>query len=463
MMSRMNQFADCRSFLHEKKLFVAFAATLLLFLIPGLTSAFFTRTPFSRTLWAFLSACTGAGTVLLFNSLLPIRWRWPRAILTGFVSCLLMLLFFMEASAWAISGKSFSYEFTWHLSINTLHHGMAGYERTTIAVLFYLMASSIIIGFLHRNISSCTNKKLSIPAGVAALVLLLILPTPAGAALRFWFIRPVKQRKIIVTDKDFKRFGIKRDIPDRNDIRAFPGKNLVLVYLESIENSYLDETQFPGLMPNTRALMKEAVVFENIHQSTNAGFTIGGLFASQAGYDLTDLQFSMGFINNGINPAIGNRLCSLPGVMKKAGYFLSFMKSATLNFAGARVIFTEFGYDELWAAEEQPQEIRGRYGFTGAWGGCRDSMLLRIGIEKFRELSKRNQPFLLTLLTVDSHGPDGVIEPQGSCYTHHGEKPSQLLTAIHRTDRALGKFVEQLKRHPAWKNTILFQCRPIIL
>ena len=83
-------------------------------------------------------------------------------------------------------------------------------------------------------------------------------------------------------------------------------------------------------------------------------------------------------------------------------------------------------------------------------------MLLRIGIEKFRELSKRNQPFLLTLLTVDSHGPDGVIEPQGSCYTHHGEKPSQLLTAIHRTDRALGKFVEQLKRHPAWKNTILF-------
>lgn len=112
MMSRMNQFADCRSFLHEKKLFVAFAATLLLFLIPGLTSAFFTRTPFSRTLWAFLSACTGAGTVLLFNSLLPIRWRWPRAILTGFVSCLLMLLFFMEASAWAISGKSFSYEFT---------------------------------------------------------------------------------------------------------------------------------------------------------------------------------------------------------------------------------------------------------------------------------------------------------------------------------------------------------------
>ncbi len=456
MMSRMNQFADCRSFLHEKKLFVAFAATLLLFLIPGLTSAFFTRTPFSRTLWAFLSACTGAGTVLLFNSLLPIRWRWPRAILTGFVSCLLMLLFFMEASAWAISGKSFSYEFTWHLSINTLHHGMAGYERTTIAVLFYLMASSIIIGFLHRNISSCTNKKLSIPAGVAALVLLLILPTPAGAALRFWFIRPVKQRKIIVTDKDFKRFGIKRDIPDRNDIRAFPGKNLVLVYLESIENSYLDETQFPGLMPNTRALMKEAVVFENIHQSTNAGFTIGGLFASQAGYDLTDLQFSMGFINNGINPAIGNRLCSLPGVMKKAGYFLSFMKSATLNFAGARVIFTEFGYDELWAAEEQPQEIRGRYGFSGAWGGCRDSMLLRIGIEKFRELSKRNQPFLLTLLTVDSHGPDGVIEPRGSRYTHYGEEPSQLLTAIHRTDQALGKFVEQLKRHPAWKNTILF-------
>ena len=48
------------------------------------------------------------------------------------------------------------------------------------------------------------------------------------------------------------------------------------------------------------------------------------------------------------------------------------------------------------------------------------------------------------------------MAPEGPVYARPGEAPSQLLTAIHRTDQALGEFVEQLKRHPAWKDTVLF-------
>ena len=66
------------------------------------------------------------------------------------------------------------------------------------------------------------------------------------------------------------------------------------------------------------------MVFEELQPSTNGVFTIGALFASQAGYDLTDLHLAGRFGNDGINPAVGNRLCSMPGVLKKAGYFLSF-------------------------------------------------------------------------------------------------------------------------------------------
>ena len=83
-------------------------------------------------------------------------------------------------------------------------------------------------------------------------------------------------------------------------------------------------------------------------------------------------------------------------------------------------------------------------------------MLFRIGAKKFQALSKLHQPFLLTLMTIDAHHPDGAANPTGPLYALPGEEPSQLLTAIHRTDLALGEFVAKLKRQPAWKNTILF-------
>lgn len=429
---------------------------LLLLLIPGVISALFTAVLFDRCLWAVISAVVGTGTIALFAALLPAAWKRRRAVLTGCVMFLILLATLAEGGAWMISGKTFSYEFALHLSLNTLRYGMSGYEWAAVAAFLYLTASAAAVGFLNRKLPGRTVRTIGGFAGAAALLLLVFLPTPAGEAIDFWIRRPLTARDKTVTDADFTRFGIKRDIPDRDDVTALPGKNLVIVYLESTENSYLDETRFPGLMPHTRRLMEEAVVFEEIQPAEYATFTFGALFASQSGYDLTDLQLAGRLGNDGVNPAIGNRLSSLPGVLKKAGYFLSFMNSASFNFAGAGVMLSEFGYDDLWAAEALPEEVRKRLGFTGEWGGCRDTQLLRIGAEKFRIMSAWKRPFLLALLTIDAHHPNGFTAPEGPVYALPGEKPSKLLTAIHRTDIALGEFVNQLKRHPAWENTVLF-------
>ena len=450
-------YTDAIHLLQRQSSFIAFISALLVLLAPGITSAFFTSSPVTRCIWAMLSAIVGAGTVSFFSFLIPDRWKRLRMIVSGLVLFSLLLFTILEGISWIISSKTFSYEFSLHLSVNTLRYGISGYEWAMTAAVFYLAASVVTIGYFNSFPACTKGRMVGRSAGFISLILLLVLPTPSGAALRFWVVRPIEQqKKIVVTDEDYYRFGIKRNIPDRDNIRAVPGKNLVLVYLESTENSYLDQTRFPGLMPNTRALLKEAVVFEELQPSTNGVFTIGALFASQAGYDLTDLHLAGRFGNDGINPAVGNRLCSMPGVLKKAGYFLSFMASNSLNFASTKVILTEFGYDDLWAAEDLPQKIRQYYGFTGEWGGCRDSMLFRIGAEKFRTLSELHQPFLLTLMTIDAHHPDGVASSAGPVYALPGEEPSQLLTAIHRTDLALGEFVANLKRHPAWKNTILF-------
>ena len=436
--------------------FAAFLTALLLLLAPGVISALFTAELFDRCLWAAISATVGAGTVAFAASLLPATWKRRRAILSGCVMFLVLLAAIADGGAWMISGKTFSYEFALHLSLNTLRYGMSGYEWAALAAVLYLAAASVAVGFLNLPAPGQLRRRIGNCAGAAALILLVTLPTPTGEALSFWVYRPLTHKERTVTETDYTRFGIKRNIPDRDDVTAIPGKNLVLVYLESTENSYLDEARFPGLLTNTRKLMEEAIVFEEVQPAEYATFTFGALFASQSGYDLTDLQLAGRLGNDGVNPAIGNRLSSLPGILKKAGYFLSFMNSASLNFAGAGVMLAEFGYDDLWAAEALPPELRKRFGFEGEWGGCRDTILFRIGAEKFRILSEQNRPFLLTLLTIDAHHPNGFVAPEGPVYARPGEAPSQLLTAIHRTDQALGEFVEQLKRHPAWKDTVLF-------
>lgn len=436
--------------------FAAFLTALLLLLAPGVISALFTAELFDRCLWAAISATVGAGTVAFAASLLPATWKRRRAILSGCVMFLVLLAAIAEGGAWMISGKTFSYEFALHLSLNTLRYGMSGYEWAALAAVLYLAAASVAVGFLNLPASGQLRRRIGNCAGAAALILLVTLPTPTGEALSFWVYRPLTHKERTVTETDYTRFGIKRNIPDRDDVTAIPGKNLVLVYLESTENSYLDEARFPGLLTNTRKLMEEAIVFEEVQPAEYATFTFGALFASQSGYDLTDLQLAGRLGNDGVNPAIGNRLSSLPGILKKAGYFLSFMNSASFNFAGAGVMLSELGYDELWAAEEQPEEVRERFGFKGQWGGCRDTMLFRFGAKKFRSLSRNGRPFLLTLLTIDAHHPNGFTAPTGPVYSLPGRNPSQLLTAIYRTDLALGKFVEQLKKHPAWKDTVLF-------
>lgn len=436
--------------------FAAFLTALLLLLAPGVISALFTAELFDRCLWAAISATVGAGTVAFAASLLPATWKRRRAILSGCVMFLVLLAAIAEGGAWMISGKTFSYEFALHLSLNTLRYGMSGYEWAALAAVLYLAAASVAVGFLNLPAPGQLRRRIGNCAGAAALILLVTLPTPTGEALSFWVYRPLTHKERTVTETDYTRFGIKRNIPDRDDVTAIPGKNLVLVYLESTENSYLDEARFPGLLTNTRKLMEEAIVFEEVQPAEYATFTFGALFASQSGYDLTDLQLAGRLGNDGVNPAIGNRLSSLPGILKKAGYFLSFMNSASFNFAGAGVMLSELGYDELWAAEEQPEEVRDRYGFKGQWGGCRDTMLFRFGAKKFRSLSRNGRPFLLTLLTIDAHHPNGFTAPTGPVYSLPGRNPSQLLTAIYRTDLALGKFVEQLKKHPAWKDTVLF-------
>ncbi|MEK9943113.1 MAG: hypothetical protein VW771_11650, partial [Gammaproteobacteria bacterium] len=73
-----------------------------------------------------------------------------------------------------------------------------------------------------------------------------------------------------------------------SDPDALPlgNKNLVYIYLESLERTYLDETLFPGLTPNLARLEREGLSLTNLRQVPATGWTIAGMVASQCGQPL---------------------------------------------------------------------------------------------------------------------------------------------------------------------------------
>jgi len=61
-------------------------------------------------------------------------------------------------------------------------------------------------------------------------------------------------------------------IIDKKQIVA--GKNLVFIYLESLEKIYQDQTVFEGLTPNINNYNKQGLVFNQIQQYKGTGWTM---------------------------------------------------------------------------------------------------------------------------------------------------------------------------------------------
>lgn len=70
---------------------------------------------------------------------------------------------------------------------------------------------------------------------------------------------------------------------------------------------------------------------------------------------------------------------------------------------------------------------------------------------EIRALSQANAPFLLSVLTLDTHQPEG--HPSKTCEPYLADD-NPMLQAVHCSDQILGAFLEkQLPRDPA-KNTV---------
>lgn len=255
--------------------------------------------------------------------------------------------------------------------------------------------------------------------GAAVAVLAIGAATFANTVQLWQYIRSV------TADVTMADYYVPVDVGDGSLLTSTNGEpdptaahtNLVLIYLESTETTFSDEDIFGRdlLQPLEEATTGWDSV-PALHAYWGGGWTMAGIVGSQCGIPLRGSEFSrtdiasndIGQGNTGYLSAAG----CLGDVLQGVGYTNVFMGGADLEFAAKGNFLRSHGYDRLlgvdvwWEylhAGELSEEDFGPWGFS-------DRGLMTMAKDEITRLHDSDQPFNLTLLTVDTHEPVHIFD-----------------------------------------------------
>lgn len=236
----------------------------------------------------------------------------------------------------------------------------------------------------------------------------------------------------------------------RLPLRTATGRNLVYLYGEGIERSYMDESVFPDVTPELRRLERRAVSFTGLRSVWGTGNTIAGMVASQCGIPLVttgSLSNSMG----GMPEFLPGATC-LGDVLAQDGYHLVYMGGASLSFAGKGKFYRSHGFHEVYGLDALSEKLPDP-SYRSAWG-LHDDSLLDMAYDRFEQLSEREGRFGLFLLTLDTHHPDGfATEDCRRDVPNAAEMP--ILSAVACADQLIAHFVDRILASKYASNTMV--------
>jgi phosphoglycerol transferase len=224
-------------------------------------------------------------------------------------------------------------------------------------------------------------------------------------ATTFWMC-DVSAFKYLSADFGPDYFGANYVHPASVALTAQKPKNLVLIYVESLEQGYASKAMFGhDLLAPLTAL--NGTSFAGYQQAPGTGWTIAAIVATQCGVPLERVTILDGNTQGqAMSSFLKNAVC-LTDLLAQHGYRNVFMGGASTNFAGKDKFLHQHHYQEIYGREEWLKSGVASADMNG-WG-LYDADLFSRAKTKLRELSASGGKFNLTLLTVDTHEPEGHL------------------------------------------------------
>ena len=204
------------------------------------------------------------------------------------------------------------------------------------------------------------------------------------------------------------------------------------------------------LIPEISKLAKENICFtdntplggaDTLYGTT---WTVGAMVAQTAG-----LPLKISIDNN----ALGEYSVFLEGaysigqILEKNGYHNFLLLGSDATFGGRSNLFKQHGNYEIWDFKTALEEKRVS---EKIWWGYSDDLLFEYAKEQILNLASKEEPFNFTMLTADTHFPDGYI-----CKDCENLWNEQYKNVISCSSKKVGEFIEWIKQQDFYDNTTI--------
>ena len=353
-----------------------------------------------------------------------------------FISLFLIVLYFISDM---LTNNGFDESVIYHLFMGLQGSALSDFWKVILLGLFVLISIILLCIISYKKMYTNQKDKNYFKLLATLFILLSFVLNPIIDNISVFFTKQ---------NSDFFKHYI---YPSKN-IKLKNKKNIVYIYAESLEKTYFDDTLFPNLITDLKDIQKHSIDFTNIFQAYNTGWTIAGMTASQCAIPLITPS-SINSMNGVKNSFLKNAIC-LGDILKDNNYTLEYFSGSSIDFAGTKIFYNTHSFDNIFGKEKLKSLLNTKNYLTG-WG-LYDDALLDIVYKKFKILSNKKQPFLLTLSTMDTHHPSG--HSSKTCIDnniYYKDGSNSMLNAIKCSDYLLAKFINKILNSPYAKNTII--------
>lgn len=233
-------------------------------------------------------------------------------------------------------------------------------------------------------------------------------------------------------------------------------RNLIILYLESMENTMIDEKSGGGwkynVIPELTAIAENNINFSNTNRIGGAypvigtDWTIAGMVSTTSGIPLKIPIYGNSYTDTD-NFLAG--AYSLGDVLEKEGYKQALMVGSDADYGGRSYYYQSHGKHEIFDVKRAIQEGRMTED-EQVWWGFDDHELFEWAKEEIVEYANKDVPFSFTFLTANTHFPDGYVESEMD-----NNFETQYENVHAHSSKQVGEFVSWLEEQDFYDNTTL--------
>lgn len=335
-----------------------------------------------------------------------------------------------------------------HVSIDQILYQIQtpanGAQRNLTLSMFLCVG---VLGFGLTALEIFFTKKIHILFSIFVLM--------AAAVFFFTKVEVIQYVDTVTTDSDFIRYHYAD--PHTTKL-TFPEekRNLIYIFLESMENTYADPSAggpiITNFTPELTALANTNVSFSNTSRVGGAYVYTGSTWTAAAMVTQTSgviikvpLTADTYSGENGYMPGI----VSIGEILEKEGYQQTLLLGSDAAFASRDSYFTEHGNYEIIDINILKEQGRLPEDYH-EWWGFEDQKLFQYAKEELTRLAKSNQPFNFTMLTADTHFPDGYV--CSLCEDIYKEQYTNVLSC---SSEQIYAFISWIQEQPFYENTTI--------